>query len=157
MVAYTSRIIMQAIPARVIGTSGAQGERGETERKVFFLLMCWDNLSTVNDFGRISGLSLDIINCELIQYSRHNLPINHRFLEDHVILRSVPVELLTQLEISVLAFKAADVYDIHHPHSTGALHFRNQCRRIDWIWVQAGTEEIYSGLRGRPPAKLVAL
>ena len=72
-------------------------------------------------------------------------------------LRSLPVELLTQLEIPVLAFHEADVYEIHHARSTGELHFRNQGSRNDWVWVQAGTEEMYGALRGRLPAKLVAL
>ena len=72
-------------------------------------------------------------------------------------LRSLPVELLTQLEIPVLAFQEADVYEVHRVRSTGALHFRNQGSRNDWVWVQAGTEEIYGALRGRLPAKLVAL
>jgi len=118
-----------------------------------------DDLSNVDDFSRISGVSLDIIYLELIRlgYSRHNLPIDHPLPEDHAILRSLPVELLTQLEIPVLAFQEADVYEIHHARSTGALHFRNQGSRNDWIWVQAGTEEIYGALRGRLPAKLVAL
>jgi len=62
-----------------------------------------------------------------------------------------------QLEIPVLAFQEADVYEIHRAQSTGALHFRKQGSRNDWIWVQAGTEEIYGALRGRLPAKLVAL
>jgi len=74
-------------------------------------------------------------------------------------LRSLPVELLTQLEIpvTVLAFQEADVYEIQHARSTGTLHFRNQGSRNDWIWVQAATEEMYSALWGRLPAKLVAL
>jgi len=44
-------------------------------------------------------------------------------------LRSLPVELLTQLEISVLAFQEADVHEIHCARSTGDLHFRNQGSR----------------------------
>ena len=39
----------------------------------------------------------------------------------------------------------------------GTLHFRNQGIRNDWFWVQAGTEKMYGALRGRLPAKLVAL
>ena len=39
----------------------------------------------------------------------------------------------------------------------GALYFRNQGIRNDWVWVQAGTEEMYGALRGRLSAKLVAL
>jgi len=45
-----------------------------------------DDVSNVDDFSRISGVSLDIIYRELIQYSRHNLPIDHRLPEDHAIL-----------------------------------------------------------------------
>jgi len=116
-----------------------------------------ENVSNVDDFSQISGVSLDIIYCQSIGYSRHKLPIDLYLPEDHAILRSLPVELLTQLEIPVLAFQEADVYEIHHARSTGALHFRNQHSRNDWIWVQAGTEEMYSALRGRLPAKLVAL
>jgi len=116
-----------------------------------------DDLSKVDDFGRISGVSLDIIYRELIRYSRYNLPIAYRLPEDHAILRSLPVELLSQLEIPVLAFQEATLYEIHRARSTGALHFRNQGCRNDWIWVQAGTEEMYGALRGRLPAKLVAL
>jgi len=71
-----------------------------------------DDVPNVDDFGWISVVSLDIIYGELIPYSRHNLPIDHRLLEDHAILRSLPVELLTQLEIPVLAFQEADVYEI---------------------------------------------
>jgi len=116
-----------------------------------------DNVSNVNDFSRISGVSLNIIYRELIRYSRHNLPIDHPLLDDHAILRSLPVELLTQLAIPVLAFQEADVYEIHRARSTGALHLRNQGTHNDWIWVQAGTEEMYGALRGRLPARLVAL
>jgi len=39
----------------------------------------------------------------------------------------------------------------------GTLDFRNQGSRNDWVWVQEGTEEMYGALRGRLPAKLVAL
>ena len=81
----------------------------------------------------------------------------HRLPEDHAMLRSLPVELLTQLEIRVLAFQEADLYEIHCARSTGALQFRNQGSRNDWVWVQAATEEMYGALRGGLLAKLVAL
>ena len=74
-----------------------------------------------------------------------------------MILRSLPVELLTQLEVPVPAFQETDVYDIHRARCTGALDFRNQGSRNDWVWVQAGDEEMYGALRGRLPAKLLAL
>ena len=114
------------------------------------------DVSNIVDFSRISGVSLEIIYRELIRYSRHNLPIHHGLPEDYAMLRSRPVELLTQLEVPVLAFQEADVYEIHRARSTRALHFRNQGSRNDWVWVQAGTEEMYGALRGRLPAKLVA-
>jgi len=115
------------------------------------------DVSNIVDFSQISGVSLEIIYGELIRYSRHNLPIDHGLPEDHATLRSLPIELLTQLELPVLTFQEADVYEIHRARSTGTLHFRNQGSRKDWVWVQAGTKEMYGALRGRLPAKLVAL
>jgi len=109
------------------------------------------------DFSRISRVSLEITYHELIRYSRHNLPIDLGLLEDDATLRSLPIELLTQLEVPVLTLQEADVYEIHSPRSTGTLHFRNQGSGNDWVWVQAGTEEMYGALRGRLLAKLVAL
>ena len=114
------------------------------------------HVSNIVDFSRISGVSLEIIYRELIRYSRHNLPIDHGLPETHATLQSLPIELLTQLEVPVLTFQEADVYRIHRARSTGTLNFRNQGSRNDWVWVQAGTEEMYCALRGRLPAKLVA-
>jgi len=118
---------------------------------------CRGDVSNIVDFSQISGVSLEIIYRELIRYSRHNLPIDHSLPEDHATLRSLPIELLTQLEVPVLTFQEADVYEIHRARSTGTLHFRNQGSRNDWVWVQAGTEEMCGALRGRLPAKLVAV
>jgi len=73
-----------------------------------------EDVSNVVDFSQISGVSLEIIYRELIRYSRHNLPAVHRLPEDHAMLRSLPVELLRQLEIPVLAFQEADDYESHH-------------------------------------------
>jgi len=115
------------------------------------------DVSNILDFSRISGVSLEIIYRELIRYSRHNLPRDHGLPEDHATLRSLPIELLTQLEVPVLTFQGADVYEIYRARSTGTLHFRNQGSRNDWVCVQAGTEEMYGALRGRLPAKLVVL
>jgi len=115
------------------------------------------DVSNIVDFSQISGVSLESIYRELIRYSRHNLPIDYGLPEDHVMLRSLPIELLTQLEVPVLTFQEPDVYEIHCARSMGTLHFRNQGSHNDWVWVQAGTEEMYGALRGRLPAKLVAL
>jgi len=116
-----------------------------------------EDVSNVVNFSRISRVSLEIIYRELICYSQHNLPLPHRLPDDHAMLRCLHVELLTQLEIPLLAFQEADVYEIHRARSTGALHFRNQGSRNEWVWVQAATEEMYGALQGRLPAKLVAL
>ena len=64
---------------------------------------------------------------------------------------------MTQLEVPVLAFQETDVYDIHRARYTGTLDFRNQGSRNDWVWVLAGDGEMYGALRGRLPAKLLAL
>jgi len=117
-----------------------------------------DDVSDVLDFCTVLGISLDRICLELIRYSRHNLPTERRLPEEPAILQLLPVELLTQLEIRVLAFQETDVYDIHRAIScTGTHRFWNQESRNDWVWVQAGSEEMYGALRGRLPAKLVAL
>ena len=115
------------------------------------------DVSDVMDFCRVLRISRESVYCELIRYSRHNLPTQRRLPEDRVILRSLPVESLTQLEVPVLAFQEADVYYIHRARCTGALDFRNQGSQNDWVWVQAGDEEMYGALRGRLPAKLLQL
>ena len=115
------------------------------------------DVSNIVDFSRISGVSLEIIYRALIPYSRNNLPIDHCLPGDHATLGSLPLELLTQLEVRVVTFQEADVYEIHRARSTGTLNFRNQASRNDWVWVQAGTEKMYGALRGRLLAKLVAL
>ena len=87
------------------------------------------DVSNIVDFSQISGVSLEIIYRELIRYSRHKLPIDHGLPADDATLRSLPIELLTQLEVPVLTFHEADVYEIHRARSTGTLHFRNQGSR----------------------------
>jgi len=66
-------------------------------------------------------------------------------------LHSLPVELLTELEIPVLAFQEANIDQINWAQSTGDLHFRTQGSRDGWVWGQASTEEIYGALRGCLP------
>jgi len=118
---------------------------------------CRDDVSKVLDFNKMSGVSHESICRELIRYSRHNLPTERQLPEDHAILQSLSVELLTQLEIPLVAFQESDVYNIHRERCTGALHFRNQGSRNDWVLVQAGSEKMYGALRGLLPAKLLAL
>ena len=64
---------------------------------------------------------------------------------------------MTHLEVPVPAFQETEVYDIHCARCTGNRLFRNQGSRNDWVWVQAGGEGMYGALRGRLPAKLMAL
>jgi len=90
-----------------------------------------DDVSNVLDFIKVSRVSLESICCELIQYSWHNLPTEPQLPEDHAILQSLLVELLTQLEIPVVAFQETKVYDIPRARCMGALHFRNQGSRND--------------------------
>jgi len=116
-----------------------------------------DDVSDVLDFCKVLGISLDRIWLELIRYSRKNLAPERRLPEEPAILELLPVELLTQLEIPVLAFQETDVYNIHRARCTGTHRFRNQKSQNDWVWVQAGSKEMYGALRGRLPAKLVAL
>jgi len=116
-----------------------------------------DDLSNMANFNRVLGVSIQIICRGLIRYSWHDLPPEHRLPEDPEILELLPVELMTQLEIPVLAFQEMEIYDIHHARCRGALNFRNHGSRNDWVWVRAGTEDMYGALRGRLPAMLVAL
>jgi len=90
-----------------------------------------EDVSNVVNFPQISGVSREIVYGELIRYSRHNLSAVHHLPENHVMRRSLPVDLLTQHEIPVLAFPQADIYEIHHAQSTRDLHFRNQGSRND--------------------------
>jgi len=116
-----------------------------------------DDVRDVADFGRALKVSPGTICRELIRYSRRSLPLGRRLPEDPVILRSLPVELLTQLKIPVLAFQEIDVYDIHRARCTGDRLFRNHASRNDSVWIQAGGEHMYGALKGGLPAKLLAL
>ena len=83
-----------------------------------------DDVSNVLDLSKVSGVSLESICGELIRYSRHSLRSERRLPEDHPILRRLPVELLTQLEIPVLAskkgtFTTSTVCDAQAPYISG--------------------------------------
>jgi len=116
-----------------------------------------DDLSNVLDFSKVSGVSIQSICGELIRCSRHILPTGRQLPAHHAILQSLAVELVMQLEITLVAFQESDIYDIHRARCKGALHLRNQASCNAWVWVQAVCEEIYGARRGRLLAKLVAL
>ena len=109
------------------------------------------------DLCRVIEVSSESFYRELIRYSRHSLPTEHRLPEDPARLRSLPVELIRHLEVPVPASQETEVYDIHRARCKGTRLFRNQGSRNDWVWVLAGGEGMYGALRGRLPAKLMAL
>jgi len=115
------------------------------------------DVSAPPDFCKVLGISLDWICLELIRYTLHNLPTERRVLEEPAILQQLPVELLIQLEIPVLAFQETNDYDIHRAPCTKTHQFGNQESQNDWLWVEAGSEEMYGPQRGHLPAKLIAL
>jgi len=80
-----------------------------------------------------------------------------RLPENVAILRALLVELLTQLEIPVVAFQESGVYDIYWARYTGARLFRNLTSWNDCVGIQAGGENMYGALRGRLPSRLIAL
>ena len=86
---------------------------------------CHGDVSDVMDFCRVLKISRDSVYRESIHYSRHNLPTERRLPEAPMIQPSLPVELLTQLEVQVPAFQETEVYDIHLARYTCALYFRN--------------------------------
>ena len=61
-------------------------------------------MSDVLDFWKVLGISLDQICLGLIRCSSHNLLTKRHLPEEPAILQLLPVELLTQLEIPLLAF-----------------------------------------------------
>ena len=111
----------------------------------------------VLDFCRVLRISLESVYHELIRYSQYSLPNERCLPKDPVILRSLPVELLTQLEVPDPAFQETDIYIIHRARCTGAVDFRNQGSRNNWVWVQAGDEEMYGSLSGCLQAKHLTL
>jgi len=116
-----------------------------------------DHVSDALNFCKVLEISLDGICLELIRDSQYNLPTKHHLLKELAILQLLPVELLTQLEIPVLAFQETDVYDIHRAQCTGTHRFRNQASQNDWVWVQAGSKEMYGALSSHLLAKLLVL
>jgi len=61
-----------------------------------------DDVSNMADFSQVWGVSIQIICHGLIQKTQHNQPPEGLLPENHQILKSLHVELLTQPEIPVL-------------------------------------------------------
>ena len=116
-----------------------------------------DTVSDKDDVSRVSGVSFQIVYRELIWFNRHNVQTKRLLPEDLWILESLPVGLLTPVEIPVPVFQESKGYNIHSKQSTGTLNSRIQGSRKDGVCVMASKEEINSALRDPPTAKLVAL
>ena len=102
--------------------------------------------ANLHDICKVLDISSETMCVELIRYSRQSLAMERRLPEDHATIQQLPVELMTHLEIPILAFQENNVYDIHRARSTGTSLFRNQACRNDWVWVQTGGEEMYGAL-----------
>src|SRR5205807_7198714 len=113
--------------------------------------------ANLHDICKVLDISSETMCIELIRYSCQNLAMERRLPEDHATIQQLPIELMTHLEIPILAFQENDVYDIHRARSTGTSLFRNQARHNDWVRVQTGGEEMYGALRGWLQGKLIAL
>jgi len=74
----------------------------------------WDDISNLEEFSRVPGISFQIVCGELIQYSRHNLLLEYHLQELLAILQSLLVEPLTQLQTTFPEFQEPEVYNIHH-------------------------------------------
>ena len=107
-----------------------------------------DNIYNIIDFGRVYDISLETICRELIRNSPLNLPPERRLLENPAILRTLLVQLLTQLEILVLALQDSGVYDMDRARCTCNQLFRNQAIWNDWVGIHTGNEPTYGAHRG---------
>ena len=114
-------------------------------------------MTDVMDLCQVMEIFMESFNRELSRYSRHSLPTEHRHPQHPARLRSLPVELMTYLEVPVPAFQETEVYEIHGAGRTGNGLFRHQRSQNDWVWVEARGEGMYGALRGCLPAKLMAL
>jgi len=81
-------------------------------------------MSNIFNFSKVAGVPLESICRELIPYSWHNPPTERQFPEHHAILHSLLVELLTELEIPIVAFPKATfntstVRDAWAPYTSG--------------------------------------
>ena len=105
-----------------------------------------EDICDVIDFRRVCDILPETICRELIRYSRLNLAHLQRLPEDTRILRTLPIELLTQLKIPVLAFQESDIYNIHRTRCTGSGVFRNYASWNDCVWNQTADEDMYGAL-----------
>ena len=102
-------------------------------------------------FGIVSNIPPETICQELLHYSRPNLAHLGRLPEDTRILQTLPIKLLSQLEIPVLVFQESDVYDLQMAGCTGSGLFRNDTSRNVFVWIQTTDKDMYRMLRGRLP------
>ena len=111
----------------------------------------------VMDLCRVMEISPESFYRQLIRYSLHCLPTEHRVPEDPARLPSLPIEQMRHLEVPVPAFQVTKLYNIYCTRCTGNQLLRNLESRNDWVSVQAGGEGIFGALRGHLLAKLMVL
>ena len=80
-----------------------------------------------------------------------------RLLQETTILRTLPLELLTELEITVVAFQKSYVYNMHRARCAGSGLFHNHVSRINCAWILTADEDIYGVLRAHLTAWPLAL
>ena len=115
------------------------------------------NIGTLTELWRARNIDYSDMIAEMLRFIKQTIADNQRLSSDRTELESLPVEQFTHFEIPVSDFQEADVSQIHCARCTGTKAFRNGDPRNDWIWVQAGGEEIYGDLRGRVVARLLAI
>jgi len=116
-----------------------------------------EDICDVIDFGRVCDIPQETICQESIQYSPLNFAHLQRLPKDTQILHSLPIELLTQPEIPILAFQESDVYEIYRAWCTGSGLFCNHVSHNDCVWIQTADQDMYGTLRGHLSARLLAL
>src|SRR5437588_12915936 len=77
-----------------------------------------------HDICKVLDISSETMCVELIRYSRQSLAMERRLPDDHATIQQLPVELMTHLEIAILALPENDTYDIHQAHDTRARRIR---------------------------------
>jgi len=82
---------------------------------------------------------------------------DQRLPADPTELGLLPVEPLTQLEITVDDFQEADIFQIQQARCTGRNAFCNSGARNNWGWGWTSGEDSYGDWRGQAVLRLLAL
>jgi hypothetical protein len=93
----------------------------------------------------------------LCAYSQHTLAEGEKLDRDVQCLLWYPAELFSFLRVPVARFQGEDGHVMHTVRSTGPKNYRGGSARNDWVWICMGNKKLYKGLRGRLPARVLAL